>query len=92
MVWRSRTVQVHVGRVEVRRWLGARGQGHRIQLVLRVAQTHAGPQGPLAEALVFAEGSDRGERLATVFALDLLATVRVHSFMAAKVRELCVRL
>ncbi len=48
-------------------------------------------QHPLAEALVLAQRRHGGEGLTAVLALDLLATVGVHSFVSAQVRELSVR-
>ena len=89
---RAWPVEVHVGGVEAGRGLPSRGQGHGVELVLGVAQPHAGPQYALAEALVLAEGGDGGEGLAAVLALDLLAAVRVHALVAAQVGELRVGL
>ena len=85
-------VQVHVGRVEAGRRLAPWRQRHGVELVLRVAQPHAGAQRPLAEALVLAERGDGGEGLAAVLALDLLPAVGVHPLVAAQVGELRVGL
>lgn len=66
-----------------------------LQLMLDGGQggtTGAGRRGGIAEALVLGQRGDRAERLAALGALDLHATVAVHSLVAAQVRELRVRL
>lgn len=48
--------------------------------------------GRVAESFVLGQRGDRTEGLSTLGTLDLHATVGVHSFVAAKVGELGVRL
>ena len=47
---------------------------------------------PFTEAAMLVEGGRGAEHLPTVLALDLCAAVSVHTFVAAQVRELGVRL
>lgn len=47
---------------------------------------------PFTETPVLVEGRGGAEHLPTVFTLDLCAAVSVHTFVAAKIRELGVGL